>query len=36
MSFDEKGNPIYGRLQTDRPHQFKLQAPTSPVGHESA
>lgn len=26
MSFDEKGNPTYGRLGTDRPHQFKVQA----------
>ena len=25
MSFDESGNPIYGRLQTDRPHTFELQ-----------
>jgi hypothetical protein len=25
MSFDSKGNPVYGRLQTDRPHQFKFQ-----------
>ena len=25
MSFDEKGNPTYGRLGTDRPHQFKTQ-----------
>jgi outer membrane receptor protein involved in Fe transport len=25
MSFDETGRPLYGRLQTDRPHQFKLQ-----------
>jgi hypothetical protein len=25
MSFDETGRPTYGRLQTDRPHQFKLQ-----------
>ncbi len=26
MSFDEKGNATYGRLGTDRPHQFKVQA----------
>lgn len=26
MSFDETAEPTYGRLQTDRPHQFKLQA----------
>ncbi len=26
MSYDEKGNPTYGRLGTDRPHQFKVQA----------
>lgn len=26
MSFDEKGNIIYGRLQTDRPYQFKFQS----------
>lgn len=26
MSFDQKGNVIYGRLQTDRPYQFKAQA----------
>ena len=26
MSFDEAGNPVYGPLGTDRPHQFKLQA----------
>ena len=26
MSFDETGEPTYGRLQTDRPHQFKAQA----------
>ena len=25
MSFDETGRPIYGRLQTDRPHTFELQ-----------
>jgi outer membrane receptor protein involved in Fe transport len=25
MSFDETGKPIYGRLQTDRPHTFELQ-----------
>jgi outer membrane receptor protein involved in Fe transport len=25
MSFDSKGNPVYGRLQNDRPVQFKLQ-----------
>ncbi len=23
MSFDDSGSPVYGRLQTDRPHQFK-------------
>ena len=26
MSFDESGQPEYGPLGTDRPHQFKLQA----------
>jgi outer membrane receptor protein involved in Fe transport len=26
MSFDQDGNPVYGRLGTDRPHYFKLQA----------
>jgi outer membrane receptor for Fe3+-dicitrate len=26
MSFDQTGNPVYGRLATDRPHYFKLQA----------
>jgi len=26
MSFDEAGNPVFGPLGTDRPHQFKLQA----------
>ncbi len=26
MSFDESGQPVYGPLGTDRPHQFKLQA----------
>ena len=26
MSFDETGTPAFGRLQTDRPHQFKLQS----------
>jgi outer membrane receptor protein involved in Fe transport len=26
MSFDESGQPVYGRLQTDRPHQFKALA----------
>jgi hypothetical protein len=26
MSFDEAGQPVYGPLGTDRPHQFKLQA----------
>jgi hypothetical protein len=25
MSFDQNGNPVYGRLQNDRPIQFKLQ-----------
>jgi hypothetical protein len=25
MSFDQFGNPTYGRLGTDRPHQFKTQ-----------
>ena len=25
MSFDSKGNPVYGRLQNDRPIQFKMQ-----------
>ncbi|HYN07441.1 MAG TPA: TonB-dependent receptor [Vicinamibacterales bacterium] len=26
MSFDSKGNTVYGRLQNDRPFQFKAQA----------
>ncbi len=26
MSFDQAGNVIYGRLQTDRPYQFKFQS----------
>ncbi|HEX7779666.1 MAG TPA: hypothetical protein VF424_10525, partial [Vicinamibacterales bacterium] len=26
MSFDSKGNAVYGRLQNDRPFQFKVQA----------
>jgi hypothetical protein len=26
QAFDAGGNPVYGRLQTDRPHQFKVQA----------
>lgn len=26
MSFDQAGNIIYGRLQSDRPYQFKLQS----------
>jgi outer membrane receptor protein involved in Fe transport len=26
MSFDQTGQPIYGDLGTDRPHQFELQA----------
>jgi hypothetical protein len=26
MSFDQDGNPVYGRLGTDRPHYFKMQA----------
>ena len=26
MSFDQAGNIIYGRLQTDRPYQFKFQS----------
>ncbi len=26
MSFDESGQPVFGPLGTDRPHQFKLQA----------
>lgn len=26
MSFDQGGNPVYGRLATDRPHYFKMQA----------
>jgi hypothetical protein len=26
MSYDANGNPVYGPLQTDRPHIFKLQA----------
>jgi hypothetical protein len=25
MSYDANGDPVYGRLQTDRPHVFKLQ-----------
>jgi hypothetical protein len=25
MSFDQNGDPVYGRLPTDRPHQFKVQ-----------
>ncbi len=25
MSYDAQGNPVYGPLQTDRPHIFKLQ-----------
>ena len=25
MSFDGNGEPVFGRLATDRPHQFKLQ-----------
>lgn len=25
MSFDQAGRPVFGPLQTDRPHQFKLQ-----------
>ena len=25
MSFDQTGQPVYGRLGTDRPHQFKFQ-----------
>ena len=25
MSYDANGNPVYGPLQTDRPHIFKLQ-----------
>ena len=24
MAFDENGEPVYGRLNTDRPHQIKL------------
>jgi hypothetical protein len=24
MAFDQNGDPVYGRLNTDRPHQFKL------------
>lgn len=24
MSFDQAGKPVYGRLNTDRPHQFKV------------
>jgi hypothetical protein len=24
MAFDENGQPVYGRLNTDRPHQFKF------------
>jgi outer membrane receptor protein involved in Fe transport len=26
MSFDQNGQPVFGRLGTDRPHQFKMQA----------
>ena len=26
MSFDQNGQPVYGLLATDRPHQFKMQA----------
>jgi hypothetical protein len=26
MAYDGKVQPVYGRLNTDRPHQFKLQA----------
>ena len=26
MMFDQKGQPVFGPLPTDRPHQFKLQA----------
>ncbi len=26
MAFDERGQPVYGVLPTDRPHQFKTQA----------
>ncbi len=26
MSFDQTGRPVFGRLATDRPHQFKMQA----------
>ncbi|MDH3402531.1 MAG: TonB-dependent receptor [Acidobacteriota bacterium] len=26
QSFDQNGNPVFGRLSTDRPHQFKAQA----------
>jgi outer membrane receptor protein involved in Fe transport len=26
MSFDQNAEPVYGRLPTDRPHQFKTQA----------
>lgn len=26
MMFDEKGQPVFGRLPTDRPHQVKVQA----------
>lgn len=25
MAFDENGDPVYGRLNTDRPHQFKIR-----------
>ena len=25
MMFDEHGQPVFGRLNTDRPHQFKTQ-----------
>ena len=24
MAFDDNGQPVYGRLNTDRPHQLKL------------
>ena len=26
MSFDENGQPVFGDLATDRPHQFEVQA----------
>ena len=26
QTYDSHGNPVYGLLQTDRPHQFKMQA----------